>query len=272
MRLLLVGAIAGAVFAQGPSRDSLNATAWMQTAVEYKAGALQAWRTARAALPRALNDKRWTASLEQKGEYRKLPPAIIVDVDETILDNSPGQARFLVDGDGRYEPKIWTTWTAEARAKAIPGAREFLEYARSRGVTVFYVTNRDAGEEAGTLKNLEAEGFRVVAAQGGLGDTLLLRGERPEWQSDKSTRRAAVAAHYRVVMIGGDDLNDFLPARVSPAEREERARPYEAWWGERWIVLPNAMYGSWEDALLDFDRSLTPAVVTEKKLKVLRRE
>jgi acid phosphatase len=263
---------AAAAYGQAASRDTLNATAWMQTSVEYRANALQAWRAARAGLERGLKDKRWTAALEQKGEYRKLPPAIITDVDETILDNSPGQARFLLEGNGRFDAKLWTAWTAEAKARAIPGAREFMEYARRRGVTVFYVTNRDPEEEAGTVKNLEAEGFRVEEARGGLGNTLLLRGEKAEWGSDKSTRRAAVAAHYRVVLLCGDDLNDFLPARAPAAERGERARPHEGWWGERWIVLPNAMYGSWEDALLGFDRTLGVEAVTERKLKALRRD
>lgn len=251
--------------------DGLNATAWMQTSAEYRAVALQAWRSARLSLERALKDKRWTAALEQTGDARRLPPAIIVDIDETVLDNSPGQARFLLQGNGRYSQKLWEEWTAESRAEPVPGAKEFLAAAAARGVTVFYISNRGKQEEAATRRNLTEKGFPVrEATAGGLGDAVLLRGERPEWTSDKSSRRAAVAARYRVLMLCGDDLNDFFPARLKPEERRNRALAYDSWWGERWIILPNPMYGSWEDALYDFDRTLAPAEVQQRKLKALR--
>jgi acid phosphatase len=253
--------------------DGLNATAWVQTSVEYRACALQAWRSARLALDRALKDRRWTAALEQTADARRLPPAIIVDIDETVLDNSPGQARFLIRGNGRFSPKMWEEWTAESRAEAVPGAREFLGEAAARGVTVFYISNRGPEEAEATRRNLTEKGFPLrEKTAGDLGDAVLLRGERPEWTSDKSSRRAAVAAHYRVVMLCGDDLNDFFPARMSPQERMNKARAYESWWGERWIILPNPMYGSWEDALYDFDRTLTPLEIQQRKLKALRTE
>jgi acid phosphatase len=255
------------------SMDALNATAWMQTSVEYRALTLQAWRSARVTLPRALKSRQWTAALEQTGKYKKLPPAIIVDVDETVLDNSPGQARFLLEGNGRYDRDVWMKWTAEKRARAVPGAAEFLSEAAAKGVTVFYVTNRAASEAGDTKANLVAQGFpwKDMAA-GDIGDTLLLSGEKPEWTSDKSTRRAVVARHYRILFLGGDDMNDFFPARLTPVERASKAAAYEKWWGERWIILPNAMYGSWEDALLDYNRRLTPAEAQARKLKALRRE
>lgn len=260
--------------AQGAAvMDALNATAWMETSVEYRASALQAWRSARISLPRALKDRRWTAAVEQTGEFRKLPPAIIVDVDETVLDNSPGQARFLLEGNGRYNSGAWMKWTAEKRARAVPGAAEFLTEAAAKGVTVFYVTNRALAEAADTKENLVGQGFPWKDRTAGeIGDVLLLNGEKPEWTSDKSTRRAFVARHYRIVMLGGDDLNDFFPARLTPEERASKAAAHEKWWGERWIILPNPMYGSWEDSLYGFDRKLSPAEVQARKLKALRRE
>jgi 5'-nucleotidase (lipoprotein e(P4) family) len=253
--------------------DALNATAWVQTSVEYRASALQAWRSAQAALPKALKHKDWTAAVEQTGKFKKLPPAIIVDIDETVLDNSPGQARFLLEGNGRYDVKTWMKWTAEKKAKAIPGAAEFLRAAAGKGVTVFYVTNRGVQEEADTRANLLAEGFPVKetgAAE--IGDTLLMGGEKSEWTSDKGVRRALLARRYRILFLCGDDLNDFIPAKVSAAERSEKAKQYEGWWGERWIILPNPAYGSWEDTLFGFDRKLSAEEVQRRKLKSLRRD
>lgn len=276
MKQALFFLIAAPLLAQ--STDSLNAALWQQSSVEYRGVVLQAWRSARHSLPRALKDRRWTAALEQRDmnpkQLKKLPPAIIVDMDETIVDNSPSQKRFFEDGNGRFNPTIWSAWTAEAKARALPGAAEFLREARSRGVTIFYVTNRDKQEEEGTRRNLNEQGFEVkdLPSIPELGDTLLLRGEREDWTSDKSSRRAAVAKHYRIIMLGGDDLNDFFPARISPSERMERAREFDGWWGERWIVLPNPSYGSWEDSILGFERNLNPAEVTKRKLDALKRD
>lgn len=274
MRPFIFVALCLAAGAQERHLDALNATLWQQHAMEYRAGAIQAWHSAAAALPLALKDKSWTAALEQqkapRSRWKKLPPAVVVDVDETVLDNSPGQGRFIAAGPGRYTPELWRAWTAERKAQSVPGAVEFLRLAGQKGVTVFFITNRSAEEQEDTRANLLAQGFAVGPARGDLGDTLLVRGERSEWGSDKTSRREAVARHYRIILLGGDDLNDFLPARVSPSERLALAMPYEAWWGKRWIILPNPMYGSWEDSLLDFDRTLTPAQAAERKLKLLK--
>jgi 5'-nucleotidase (lipoprotein e(P4) family) len=256
--------------------EGLNATLWMQTAVEYQGSARQAWTAARNSLPKALADKSWTASLEQKArpeaEWRDLPPAIIVDVDETVLDNSPAQARTLVDSNGRFSQTMWKAWVQEGRCKGVPGAAEFLRYAAEQGVTVFYVTNRDLDEEAATRGNLKSQGFPLQDATSALGDVLLLRAERPEWSSDKTSRRQAVGLKYRIVLLGGDDFNDFTSARISQEERAKKAADYESYWGERWIVLPNAMYGSWEDAVLDYQRTLTLNEIHARKEKRLRTE
>lgn len=253
--------------------DALNSTLWQQSSMEYRAGALQAYRSARLSLAKALKDKKWTAATEQAGKFRKLPPAIIVDIDETVLDNSPGQARFLLEGTGKYTSAVWTGWTAEHKAKAIPGAAEFLREAAGKGVTIFYVTNRGPQEENNSRLNLEAEGFPMKASTAAeIGDSVLVAGEKKEWTSDKSIRRALIAKHYRVVLLCGDDLNDFMSARVSPEERASKAKAYDSWWGERWIILPNPSYGSWEDAWLKFDRSLSPEAAQKMKLKALRRD
>lgn len=225
--------------------DQLNAVLWTQTSVEYRASALQAYATARAQLDRALVDPSWSAAVEQQGrDTAGLPSAIILDADETVLDNSPFQARLIVDG-GTYNEEIWAKWTAERAAGAVPGAVAFTQYARQQGVTVFYVTNRDAPLEADTRANMAALGFPLDEAR----DTVLTRKERPEWASDKTSRRELVAREFRILLLVGDDLGDFLPNRGTVAERDARVAPYEAWWGTKWIVLPNPMYGSWESAL-----------------------
>lgn len=236
-----------AVVTAAQTHENLNATVWMQTALEYEASAIQAYRLAQLQLDTALRDSGWSAAIEQTATAATLPPAVIVDVDETVLDNSYYQARMIRDRT-EYSSKTWDPWVQEARATAIPGALEFARHAAARGVTIFYVTNRTANLEEPTRRNLVALGFPVPASP----DTVLTRGERPEWQaSAKGPRRAHVARDYRVLLLIGDDLGDFVvDAAGTVEERQARTAPQAEWWGRRWIMIPNPSYGSWERAVI----------------------
>jgi acid phosphatase len=226
---------------------TLFATLWQQTSAEYRAAAMQAYDEASEVLPIALADSAWTAAVEQEGDdFSTLPPAVVLDVDETVLDNSPQQVRTILAG-GSFDPEVWGAWVEEARAPAVPGAREFLALADSLGVAVFYVTNRDQPLEAATRRNLESEGLPLDPEV----DTILSRGERESWGSDKTSRREAIAERYRIVLLVGDDFNDFVLARLPREERDRLVERYADRWGDRWIVLPNPVYGSWEGALYE---------------------
>ncbi len=255
--------------AAGPalrSDDRLGGVLWVQTSAEYRGLALAAFARARQELDRALADRTVTAALEQKGEFGDLPPAVIADVDETLLDNSPYEADRIRVG-GRYEAVSWGAWVKRARAEPIPGALAFTRYAAERGVTVFYVTNRAAALEEKTRENLAAQGFPLAEGR----DTLLTSGERPEWTSDKTTRRAEVARSHRILLLVGDDLGDFVSgARSRPDERVALAERHAARWQTSWILLPNPYYGSWERALLDNERNLSDEEILRRKLACLR--
>src|SRR5277367_1525723 len=87
-----------------PANDLLNAVLWMQRSVEYKANSLASFTLARLRLDQALADKTWTAApAEQTGAYQDLPPAVVVDLDETLLDNSAYQA-WLVKTGKTFDP------------------------------------------------------------------------------------------------------------------------------------------------------------------------
>ena len=142
----------------------------------------------------------------------------------------------------------------EAAATLIPGAREFLAAAARAGHRIFYVTNRGCPRQrpatgdpcpakTATRRNLVALGLPNADDP----STLLLRAERPEWDSgSKSSRRAFIAQTHRIVALAGDDLNDFVDRAVFE-QRREALMPL---FGARWFLLSNAMYGSWERALL----------------------
>jgi len=248
--------------------DSLDALAWTQTSMEYKANARQTYSAAKAVLDRALEDKTWTAAPEDQGsDFAEKPPAIILDVDETVLDNSPYQARLLRDG-GSYDLESWAAWCNERSAQPIPGAVEFTTYAASRGVTVFFVTNRMHDVEPATRDNLAKHGFPLDSSM----DTLFTKAEKPEWApSDKKPRRQFIAQNYRIVMLFGDNLGDFVSKyKTSPEDRDAVYDKYADYWGERWFMLPNTLYGSWESALFEHDYKKSEKMQRDMKVKSLR--
>src|SRR5262249_22123795 len=147
-----------------PANDLLNAVLWMQRSVEYKATALTAFALAKIRLDQALADPSWTAAPgEQTGAFQTLPPAIVLDVDESILDNSAYKAGMALK-DTSFDPKSWNAYVNTGSSLAIPGAVEFARYAETKGVKVFYISNRTAEEEPATKKNLEKLGFPIDAA------------------------------------------------------------------------------------------------------------
>ena len=243
--------------AQESSREQLHAVLWMQTAAEYRALARQIWQLAAERLHGA--SQPGSAALEQWGmpalELAALPTAVIVDLDETVLDNSYFQAR-LVREHKEYNDADWDRWMAETSATLVPGAREYLEEAARLGHRIFYVSNRECPRDTAsnarsgdrcpaktwTQHNLQALGLPGAADP----ENLLLRRERPEWDSsDKTPRRAALAQRYRIVAMVGDDIRDFVDRPLFEARREQLTPLF----GQRWFILPNAMYGSWERSL-----------------------
>ena len=259
--MLLVSLVAGsAAVAEGDSREQLHAILWAQTSAEYQVLMRQTWALATEKLHTSTGPG--SAAYEQfdmpSEKLASMPTAVIVDVDETVLDNSAFQARMVRERK-EYSDANWSAWDAWVRgaaAPATPGAREFFDEATRLGHRVFYVTNRECPRQApppgsdpcpqktATQRNLMALGLPGASDP----SNLLLRRERPEWDSsDKSGRRAWVAERYRIIEMVGDDLRDFVERPVFEGRRAQLA----AMFGTRWFMMPNAMYGSWEKSLVE---------------------
>lgn len=206
------------------------ATLWMQSSAEFRALSYQAFNLATMNLDAFLGSYTGSKSV-----------AIIVDADETVIDNSDYEA-FLIGQDFGYSSKTWTPWMEAGQAKAMPGAKTFLDFAVAKGVDVFYVTNRKMVGYDGTKKNLENLGFPNVDEK-----HLLLRTD----SSDKQVRRDSVAKDYEVALLLGDNLNDFTSAfrKKSVEERFAETDKIKDQWGTRFIVLPNPTYGDWEGSV-----------------------
>ncbi|HEX4853933.1 5'-nucleotidase, lipoprotein e(P4) family [Arenimonas sp.] len=257
--------------AAGPGHhDNLNAVAWVQASLEYRLLAGQTYRSALYQLDRALKTPDWDALTpdERLAPVDGLPPAVIVDIDETVLDNSPYQARLVRDG-AAYDEVTWDAWVREEKAKPVPGALEFAQAAAARGVTVFYLSNRAAHLEEPTLVNLRALGFPVESGTQFLGLGFFVEGCEQEG-SEKGCRRKHVSRTHRVLMQFGDQIGDMVTISANtPAGREQAMAPYAAWIGERWFVLPNPTYGSWEPALFNNAWTLPEAERRQMKLDAL---
>jgi len=253
--------------------DNLNAVAWSQRADEHDLIYLQTFRDAQEKILKAKQDPAWDAlPKDDRAAHPSLAglkPAVILDIDETVLDNSPYQARLVRSG-GEYNEAEWAAWCKEAAARPLPGALAFTRFAADHGIAVFYISNRARDLDDATLANLRSAGFPVAGKESFLGLGTVVDGCE-QAGSEKSCRRQRIGAHYRVLMQFGDQLGDFTSIPGNTREGRLRAMaPYTAWIGERWFVLPNPTYGSWEPALFDNDFELSRPERRQKKIEALR--
>ena len=251
--------------------DNLNAVLWMQSSAEYPAVAMQTYRAASDRLDAALADPAWDAlaPAERGNPATGLPPAVILDVDETVLDNSPYQARLVRQGT-EYASATWASWVAERNATPVPGVLEFARAASARGVTLVYISNRTEQMQDDTLANLRAVGLPVADESVFLGKGTVVDGCEQADSGDKTCRRQLAGRSYRVLMQFGDQLGDF--ARVEPntvAAHDALLERHGDWFGRRWWMLPNPSYGDWQAALFDNDWGRTPSERREAKQAAL---
>ena len=153
--------------------------------------------------------------------------------------------------------------------KPVPGALEFARAASARGVKIFYLSNRAEDLAEATLSNLRKAGFPVKDASQFLGLGRVVDGCESEG-SEKGCRRQLVGRKHRVLMQFGDQIGDMVTVVANTQDgREQAVRPYLGWVGERWFVLPNPSYGSWEPALFNNSWSQPEAERRQQKLNAL---
>ena len=211
---------------------------FQQHSAEYKALCFQAYNIARVQVDQSL----------QKTTSK--PRAIITDIDETMLDNSPYAIHQAFQGKV-YEPGTWTEWTGRSQCDTLAGALSFFKYAANKGVEVYYITNRDEKERKGTLQNMQHYGFPFAD-----NDHMIFK----QSTSSKESRRQNVAVTHEIILLLGDNLADFSEAfdKKSTEERLHATQQLSAEFGRKFIILPNANYGDWESALFKYNFKLTP--------------
>ncbi|UII22513.1 5'-nucleotidase, lipoprotein e(P4) family [Fulvivirga ligni] len=225
---------------------------WYQQSAEMTASYLQAYHYAELMVGSKLDTMELT-----------LPPAVVLDIDETVLDNSPYEVKLIEEGK-QYSSESWKAWTEESRAEALPGALEFVEFAKSKGVEVFYISNRKEPELQSTIQNLQALNFPNAD-----NNHVILR----SGTSDKTERRSLVASDYTIILFIGDNLTDYsqlfadrgsdLGKDLVLENKEELLNNF--------IMLPNPMYGEWEGAIYGNNYSITTESKIEKRKKVMKK-
>lgn len=232
------------------SEHLVSAANWFQKSAEMRACFYQAYNFAELKLKAHHNN--------YKGNK---PTAVVLDIDETVLDNSPYEKQLIETG-GLYASKTWKEWTDKSSAKALPGALEFTIAAKEMGVQVIYISNRKVNELENTINNLISAGFPNA-------DPHFVYLREMGKSGDKTERRATVMEKYEVLLYIGDNLTDFnqLFGDRDTDLGFDIVDSYKDGFGDKFIILPNPMYGEWEGAIYGNDYTLTP----EKK-RALRKE
>lgn len=211
----------------------LFTSVWMQKAAEYKALCIQAYNIARLRL-----DQYNKLSLDRK------PNAIITDIDETFLDNSPNSIHQALLGKD-FEESSWDQWVNRASADTISGSLEFFQYAASKNVAIFYVTNRTENGRKATIENLKRFHFPFAD------DAHLIMKTNT---SSKEYRRESIKKDYNVILYLGDNLGDFSAIFDKKSQEERTANVFAnaSNFGDHFIIIPNPNYGDWESALYQY--------------------
>ena len=211
------------------SRENTMGTLWYQNAAEVDALYQQGYNVATNKLKELLK------------QPTDKPYSIVLDIDETVLSNIPFQVKMIKDGTA-FNPKLWDEWVQKAEAKPVAGAKEFLQFADKNKVQIYYISDRTDAQVDATIKNLEAQGLPVQDR-----DHLMFK---KEGDKSKEGRRQEVLKHTNLVMLFGDNLVDFAEfSTKSEADRDKMFEQLKAEFGDKFIIFPNPMYGSWESAV-----------------------
>jgi 5'-nucleotidase (lipoprotein e(P4) family) len=225
------------------------AVAWRETSAERDMLYRQGFNVARDRLDSAL-------AAQKPGDK---PLAVVTDMDDTVLDSNSYWTQLIAAGGQSFDDALWDKWVEGDGPTATPGAVDFLTYAQSKGVQVFYVSSRDQGDDTQkfAVSNLQAAGLPFADDA----HVTMLRDS-----SDKEPAQKSVEDKFAVPVMLGDNLNDFKRAYYvkSVGERKELAEKDAAEFGRRFILFPNPTDGHWMRAVFgDSEPADTPEYRTQ---------
>jgi len=196
-----------------------NDVRWVVNSTEYKSLCHQTYNHA-------------TLQLNQYNDMKKNKKlAIIMDLDETVLDNSQYQIDIFEKNES-YKPETWAKWVLKEEAKLVPGAKEFIDVVREKGIQLIFISNRMDARLQATKNNMKK--CNIFSSE----DIYLLRLDRADKKHIRrnevytSTGRMSTYSNFEVILYIGDAMGDFPNNDFGE-------------FGKRQFVLPNPMYGKW---------------------------
>ncbi len=232
---------------------------WIQTSNEYQNVTKSLYYLAQIQLDEILKNKEKSAFLEQKDNFKNLPPAVIMDIDDTILNTTNFAVYMNLNPNKGYSTKDWNKYVKQEISFAILGSVEFINYALSKGVTVFFVSNRTHDGFNATLNNLKKVGINVPNMKDRI---MLVRGKK-NWDSNKYNRYKEIAKKYYISMIIGDNMTDFLAPfaeDITYKEYKKLNKIYASYIGKYWIQIPATTYGSWQN-IKDINKEIETVII-----------
>lgn len=235
------------------TNQSILGTLWVRDSGEYRALTYQAYNSGKTYLKEIVKD--------EKNHDKKL--AVVLDLDETVLDNSAFAAWQAVN-HRLFSSKDWDRWVNAKQATEVLGSIDFIKTAKELGFEVFYVSNRNANLTKPTIENLKSIGALFADEEHVLGKTTT---------SNKAPRlRSIEDKGYTIVLLGGDNLDDFdsmVHHRLN-IDRKSHVEDMKDNYGTKFIVLPNPEYGGFNSGTIDGYYQLSTSEKIEVRKKVIK--
>ncbi|MFQ5640065.1 MAG: HAD family acid phosphatase [bacterium] len=232
--LILIYSLSAAC-AQEPKKLP-NDIKWMTKSIEYSAICMQTYRNA------------WQA-VKDAAESQTQNWVVVLDIDETVLDNSP-YAIQLYENSKPFTEESWAKWVYREEAALVPGAKAFIDSVRTLGpkAHIAYITNRLSEYDHATKQNLKKYGLfqedDILLARMGSEDTKENRRRCLETGTDRCKKNGPCV----ILALVGDHIRDFVPVYGSK-------NVFQYWnndlkedtnWGKKYFMLPNPNYGAWQ--------------------------
>lgn len=204
----------------------VSGTLWFQKSAEMRAIYEQSYNIAKMRIAEKM-----------KNYNNEKPAAVVLDIDETVLDNSPFETHCINTGKG-YTKESWKDWVDKEEAKPLPGVEDFLFFADSIGCEIFYISNRKTYSLGPSIKNMK--NYNLPNADSA---HILLK----ENTSSKVARRNKVTENHNIILFVGDNLTDFSEYFEDRSENYgfNKVDKEKEKFGDKYIILPNPMYGDW---------------------------
>lgn len=220
------------------SQRNYQAVKWYRNSAERNTNYIQTYKLA------------LEKTLKKSKQLKPYSWGVILDIDETVLDNSEYNYQNVINHT-TYSQESNYTYMESAVSIAIPGAKNFTCNIKKHKGYVALVTNRDAKFAPqvinATVRNLKQQGicFDTVLFSTGSSD------KNPRFKAVNSGNYKSITTtkklpKIKVLAYFGDNIQDFPNITQKEAYLESQSLAYHKKFGDEYFILPNPVYGSFD--------------------------